>query len=100
MLKKENYVTVSDISYKGVSLLKGENNHLINQFYAIELINLELFYYDNKLFFFEYLEADETADIDYESYMFIGFTMGLTENTKFCKETMNILEKLERCLND
>lgn len=98
VLKEENYVEFSDIAYKNVCLLKGKNNHLINSFYYNELRNLELFWYDEKIFFFEYLEAEESAGIDFDSYMFIGVVMGIKENSNFSKKTLETLEKLDNCL--
>lgn len=100
VLQAENQVQLSDVSYKGVALLKNKvKNHLISAYYAEELKGLELFYFENKIYFFLFNEAEPAAEIYFDSYMFIGFVMGIEEQSNFSKERLEILEKLEEFLN-
>ena len=98
VLNEKNYVIVAPISYDGVTLLEGKKNHLILNYYADQLKHLCLFYYDQKIYIFEYCEAEPSMEIDFDSYMFIGFVMGIDE--KKCKNNLLVLEKLISYLRD
>lgn len=99
VLKKENEVNLSDITYKHIGLLVGQNkNHLIHSYYTNELLGLELFYQDNKIYFFEYLEAEPELGINYSGYMFIGLVMGCDEKHEISLNKLRILGKLHKFL--
>lgn len=101
VLQRKNYVTLSKITYDGNGLLRSSvKDHLIGEYYAIELRDFELFYYENKIYFFVLNEADNEAGIVFDSYMFIGFVMGCKEDTNNSKDRLDILQELQSKLND
>lgn len=101
VLNFKNKVELSNITYKGNGLLmNNKKDHLIGSYYANELKGLELFYYQDKIYFFEYNTAEPEMGIDFDSYMFIGFVMGCNEKAEITKENLYILQQLQYCLSD
>ena len=101
VLQLKNKVELSNITYRGNGLVMGDKeDHLIGSYYAEELRCLELFYYDNKIFFFVLNEATSELDIDFDSYMFVGFVLGCNEKADYTKENLHILQQLQYCLCD
>ena len=100
VLQIKNMVGLSPITYRGNGLLRScINDHLIGSYYVNELQCLQLFYYENKIFFFVLNEANEDMGINHDSYMFIGFVMGCNEVSPKTKENLTILKELQSYLN-
>lgn len=99
VLQEKNRVEFSDISYKGYTLAKiGKKERCIDSYFAEQIKCLECFFKDDKYFFFALNEANETIDIDFDSYMFMGLVMGM-KNNKYTKDVITILSKLDKYLN-
>lgn len=101
VLQRKNYVALSKIIYDGNGLLRSpQKDHLIGEYYAMILRNFELFYYENKIYFFDFLETEPSSDVYFDSYMFVGFVMGCIETSQTSKDRLEILKELQSRLND
>lgn len=101
VLQIKNHVSLSKITYDDNGLLRSpDKDHLIGGYYATILRDFELFWYEDKIFFFVFNEAEPGSGINFDSYMFVGFVMGCIENTQNSKARLEILKELQSKLND
>lgn len=103
VLDTKNQVEILPISYKNYSLAVGNNFKILVDTRKIESdYTYEAFFYEDKIYFFEYLEAVPDMQVEEDSYMFVYFLMIIAPQCKrnlkiikILKEINNLAEKLE-----
>lgn len=103
ILDTKNQVEILPISYKNYSLAVGNNFEILIDTRLIESdYTYEAFFYKDKIYFFEYLEAVPEMQVEEDSYMFVYFLMIIAPQCKrhlkiikILKELNNLAKKLE-----
>jgi len=99
VLKTENRVIFLPCAYKGFRQVKVNGvDELIDAFYAGEIEFLEVFYFNQTFYFFEYLESIPEMGIKESSYMLLGLVRGIRQDSVFIFKVAGILHKLNEYL--
>lgn len=104
VLDTKNEVEILPISYKNMKLAVGKNIETLIGDKYIDYDNCySCFFYKDKFYFFEYLEACEDMGVDEAAYMFVYLVMGKDlknypskKDIHILKELNNLLKKLEQ----
>ena len=96
VLNTKNEIKILPVAYKNILLAKGNNIEQLVDIKYIDENGYCTFYYDNKIYFFELLEAVEEMGINEDAYMFVYFAMCKDKKYKPNKKNINILKKLNK----